>query len=67
MAKTTGLLTHEPPLMIIIQRHQAELRQRMDPVELDRAWQEGQLMSLEEALEYALDRRSENKVDNQSH
>jgi tetratricopeptide (TPR) repeat protein len=54
MAKTTGILSHEPPLMFIIQKYQAALLKQLDPGELDRSWQEGRLYSLDEALEYSL-------------
>jgi hypothetical protein len=55
LAGNAGLLSQEPAMKIIHRRYLAALRQEMDPAELERAWQEGQGMSLEEALRAGLE------------
>jgi tetratricopeptide (TPR) repeat protein len=54
LAGTAGLLSHEPALKILHRRYLADLRREMDPAELERAWQEGQAMTLEDALRAGL-------------
>jgi predicted ATPase/DNA-binding SARP family transcriptional activator len=54
LAETFGAPTHEPALLAIIERNLAALRLRMEPAALQKAWQEGQQMTLQQALAFAL-------------
>jgi predicted ATPase/DNA-binding SARP family transcriptional activator len=55
LAQRFGSPSHEPPLMVIRDRHLAVLRQILAPTDLECAWQEGRQMSLDEALAYGLE------------
>jgi len=50
LAQCFGARSHEPALIRFNERNQAALRQRLAPAELQRAWQEGRVMSVAEAL-----------------
>jgi predicted ATPase/DNA-binding SARP family transcriptional activator len=52
LADRYGFVSHEPSLVVFDSRHQAALRQRLQPSTLQGAWQEGRQMSMEEAVAY---------------
>jgi tetratricopeptide (TPR) repeat protein len=59
LAQRFGSPSHEPPLLVIKDRYLTLLRQGLAPTDLERAWQEGRQMSLDEALACGLDAASE--------
>jgi predicted ATPase/DNA-binding SARP family transcriptional activator len=52
LSQRLGRQSHSPPLLMLNERYLTTLRQRVDPAALQKAWQEGQQMPLEEALAY---------------
>jgi tetratricopeptide (TPR) repeat protein len=50
LAQQFGLRAHEPTLIRFNERNQADLRERLVPAALERAWQAGRMMSVAEAM-----------------
>jgi hypothetical protein len=58
LAERFGLFSRDPALRVFDEQHQADLRERLDAAALGMAWQEGQRMSMEEAVGYGLSDQS---------
>jgi len=58
LVRRFGSSTHEAPLMILKEQYQSHLRKQLEPAIVESAWQEGQVMTMEEALAYGLESSS---------